>query len=433
MIEFLVNLGWDQGIATFVALALGVLVCATAGLLWVILGIWIERKFAGRVQDRLGPNRTGPFGLFQTFADVGKLLIKEDITPEGADRHVYNIAPLIAVGSVVLIWACIPFGATLIGADLNIGVLYISAVGSLATLGILLAGWGSNNKYALLGAFRVVAQLISYEIPMVLSTLIPVLLAGTMSMQGIVNGQGIAYVFVVPISALVFFISSLAEVGRSPFDLLEAESEIIAGFNIEYSGMKFAMFYAGEFLHAFTISILAAVLFLGGWKGPGADLPGLAGALIGIFYLFIKSMAVYFLVMLIRNTVPRLRIDHLMAFNWKFLVPLSLANLLVVAFLAGLFIPQYDATRSTLEANGLLALVESIFGAGFVAELPRAIALFLANVALFFVMNGLLRRYADDQRQKVADMVKERTPFTSPANPTTGNVPAGNVPASAGD
>src|SRR5258706_4484286 len=287
MIEFLITQGWNKDVATGVALLLGVIACSSFGLVWILIGIWVERKVAGRIQDRLGPNRTGPYGLFQSFADLGKLLTKEDITPSGADKVIYNIAPLLAVAAVILIWAVVPFSHEWIGADLNVGALYFTAVGSLGTLSILMAGWGSNNKYALLGAFRVIAQLISYEIPMVLSILGPVLLAGTMSMQGIVVGQNIWYVFVIPISAVLFFTSSLAEVGRSPFDLIEAESEIVAGFNIEYSGMKFGMFMAAEFLHAFTICALTAILFLGGWRGIGADISGVCRLLLGFLLVFL--------------------------------------------------------------------------------------------------------------------------------------------------
>lgn len=424
MIDYLVGVGWNKDLATFVAALLGVIVVASVGLVWVaIAGIWVERKFAARIQDRLGPNRTGPWGLFQMFADLGKLLTKEDITPEGADRPVYNIAPLMAVGAVILIWAVIPFSAQLIGADLNIGVLYFTAVGSFATLAILLAGWGSNNKYALLGAFRVVAQLISYEIPMVLSLLIPVLLAGSMSMQTIVNGQGIAYIFVVPITAFLFFTSSLAEVGRTPFDLLEAESEIVAGFNIEYSGMKFGMFYAGEFLHAFTICALTAVLFMGGWRGPGAELGGFIGAFLGITYLFIKTLIVYFLVMLVRNTIPRLRIDHMMAFNWKFLVPLSLVNVMVVAFFAKVFMPNLPAAQDIVANGGLLGFVGQVFGAGFLAEFPRDLALLLANIVMFMIVARLLRTYVKLEHRTVRPTVMEpRTPAV--VTPTEGTVVA---------
>src|SRR5260221_8034461 len=350
MIEFLTSQGWNKDVATFVALLLGIVACSSFALLWIIFSIWLERKIAGRFQDRLGPNRTGPYGLFQSFADLGKLLGTEDITPTGAHLHVCNIAPMLAVVAIVLIYAVIPFSKDWIGADLNIGVLYFTAVGSFGTLAILLAGWGSNNKYALLGAFRVIAQLVSYEIPMVLSLVVPVLLAGTMSTQGIVQSQSVMFLLVIPITAFLFFTSSLAECGRTPFDLLEAESEIIAGYNIEYSGMKFGMFMAAEFMHAFTICMLVAIVFMGGWRGPGSDLPGIPGSLVGFAYLFIKANIVYFLVMMLRNTLPRIRIDQMMGFNWKFLVPLSLVNVLMVALIAKIFTPQYAAVQATIDA-----------------------------------------------------------------------------------
>src|SRR5579859_5429662 len=410
MIEFLISLGWNKDVATFVALLLGVVAVSTFGLLWIIFGIWLERKFAGRVQDRLGPNRTGPYGLFQTFADLGKLLTKEDVTPEGADKVVFNIAPLLSVAAVLLIWAVIPFSKDWIGADLNVGALYFTAVGSFGTLAILLAGWGSNNKYALLGAFRVIAALVSYEVPMVLSILGPVLLAGTMSMQGIVNAQHIWYIFAIPITAVVFFTSSLAEIGRSPFDLIEAESEIVAGFNIEYSGMKFGMFFAAEFLHAFTISVLTAILFFGGWRGIGASVAGAGGDALGFVWLFIKSVGLYLLVMLIRNTVPRIRIDHMMSLNWKILVPLSLVNLIMVAILAKVFQPDYAGQfQIAANATGLGALLYQFFGVNIVAELQRAIALLIANLLLWVVVSAVLHRFAILDRRRVQDWVEPAT------------------------
>jgi NADH-quinone oxidoreductase subunit H len=423
MIEALVNLGWNKDIATFVALLLGVVAVSSFGLIWLILGIWVERKVAGRVQDRIGPNRTGPYGLFQTFADIIKMLTKEDITPQGADKFIFNISPLIAVGAVLMIWAVVPFSSVWIGADVNIGALYFTAVGSFGTLAILLAGWSSNNKYALLGAFRVTAALISYEVPMVFAVLIPVLLAGTMSMQGIVQAQHIWFIFSVPISGMLFFTSSLAESGRSPFDLVEAESELVAGYNIEYTGIKFGMFMAGEFLHAFTISALTAILFLGGWRGPGAQIDGLAGSLIGFSYLFLKTLGVYFLVMLIRNTVPRVRIDQMMAFNWKFLVPLSMINLLLVAFVSKLLQPDFGYHYNmSITTTGISRFAYDLLGWGVIAELPRTIVLLAANVGLWYIISGLLNRYANLERRKVQDLVIESSQF-SPAERAT--VPTG--------
>ncbi len=427
MIDWLTGLGWNRDAATFVALLLGVVAVSSFGLLWIIFSIWLERKVAGRVQDRLGPNRVGPYGLFQTFADLGKLLTKEDITPEGADTFIFNIAPLLSVVAVILIWAVIPFSAIWIGSDLNVGALYFTAVGSFGTLAILLAGWSSNNKYALLGAFRVTAQLISYEVPMVLSILVPVLLAGTMSMQGIVVAQHIWYIFAVPIAAGIFFTSSLAEVGRSPFDLIEAESEIVAGFNIEYSGMKFGMFYAAEFIHAFTICVLTAVLFFGGWRGPGALIDGAAGGIIGFAWLLLKSFILYFVVMLIRNTVPRIRIDQMMAFNWKFLVPLSLVNVLAVAVVAKVLPVDYGYHNNTAQlATGFTAVLYTLLGPGVMAELPRTIGLLVVNILIWWATSILLHRYANLERRKVVDLVTEPPEFTPAGQgrgPTT--APAG--------
>lgn len=413
MIDFLVSQGLNKDLATGISILAGVIAVSTFGLLWIIFGIWLERKVAGRIQDRLGPNRTGPFGLFQSFADLGKLLTKEDITPDGADKFVYNFAPLLAVMAVVLIWAVVPFSKDWIGSDVNVGALYFTAAGSLGTLAILLAGWGSNNKYALLGAFRVIAALISYEIPMILSILIPVLLASSMSMQDIVKAQNIWYVFIVPIAAVTFFASSLAEIGRSPFDLIEAESEIVAGYNIEYSGMKFGMFMAAEFLHAFTISVLTVILFLGGWRGIGANLPGAGGDIIGFLWFFGKTVLVYFIVMLIRNTVPRIRIDHMMSLNWKFLVPLSLVNLLVVAFIAKLFQPDYAAATAIAQTTSdIRTFFYQLFGTAFIAELPRAFFLLVANVVLWLLVSWILHRNALLEQRHVVELVDEPAEYS---------------------
>jgi NADH-quinone oxidoreductase subunit H len=230
--------------------------------------------------------------------------------------------------SVVMIWAVLPFAAKAVGVSLNVGVVYVVAVGGLGTLAIMLAGMSSNNKYALLGAFRTVAQLVSYEAPMIIALLVPVMLAGSMNMDEIVNGQSrVWFVVMAPVPFLVFFMSSIAEVGRTPFDLLEAESEIVAGFHIEYSGMKFGMFFVAEFLHAFTVGALTAVLFLGGWRGPGAE----TYPLLGVVYFAIKAFAGYFLVILMRATLPRIRIDHMLDLNWKFLTPLALGAIVFVA------------------------------------------------------------------------------------------------------
>ena len=321
--------GLSEGMITLILAVLGVVILATFVLIIDILLVWIERKMVARFQDRIGPNRVGPFGIIQPIADVIKLLIKEDIMPMGADKFIFNLAPIIALATVLLLWAVVPFAPTIIGADINVAVLYVVAIGSIGTLGIIMAGWASNNKYALLGAFRTVATMIAYEVPMIIALLIPVLLARSMGMQTIVAAQSPWYIFVIPLAAVILFISSIAELGRTPFDISEAESEIVAGFHIEYTGMKFGLFYAGELLHALTVSALIATLFLGGWRGPFVD----QVPILGPVYLFIKAFLVYYLIMWVRYSFPRVRIDQMLGFNWKFLTPLALFLLIVVAIL----------------------------------------------------------------------------------------------------
>jgi len=308
-------------------------ILATGAMLLVLFLIWLERKLIGRIQDRLGPNRVGPYGLFQTLADMLKIFIKEHITPEGADKVPYELGPVLSVAAVLMVWAVLPFASSTRGTDLSVGLLFIFAVGSIGELAVILAGWGSNNKYALLGAFRAVALLISYSIPMLIVLLVPVMFAGSLSLNDLVLKQTVWYIVLAPVPALIFFISSVAEVGRSPFDLTEAESEIVSGFNIEYSGLKFGMFYVADFLHAFTISLIFSTIFLGGWRGPGAvQIP-----ILGFVYYLIKTSVVYFLVVLMRGTLPRLRIDQMNNINWKFLTPFSLISVMVFALAAKAF------------------------------------------------------------------------------------------------
>ena len=327
--SLLTGWGLPEGLVTVILTVLGVMVMATFLMILDILLVWVERKVVARFQDRIGPNRLGPFGLIQPFADIIKLLIKEDITPIGADRIIYNIAPMIALATVLVMWAVIPFAPTILGADVNVAVLFIVAVGAVGTLGVIMAGWASNNKYALLGAFRTVAQMVSYEVPMVIALLIPVILARSMSLQTIVDSQDPWYILIAPLAAAIFLVTSIAELGRAPFDINEAESEIVAGFHIEYTGMKFGLFYAGELLHALTVSALVSTLFLGGWRGPYAD----QVPILGVFYLFVKAFLVYYVIMWIRYSFPRLRIDQMLGFSWKFLTPLALVLLILTAIL----------------------------------------------------------------------------------------------------
>jgi len=378
-----------MGIQNFLLLLGGVALAATLPLLLAIPLIWLERKFAARIQDRLGPNRVGPAGVIQPIADALKMITKEDITPAGTDKVVFNIAPLLSVASVVLIWANIPFAPNLIGVDLEIGILYIISVASLGTLAVVMAGWSSNNKYALLGAFRVVAQLVSYEVPLVLSLLVPVLLASSLGMQDIVGAQaGMWFFFMSPLAALLFFISAQAETGRAPFDLIEAESELVAGFNIEYSGMKFGLFFVGEFVHVFTNGILIALLFFGGWWGPGVSIDGgIFSTILAIIYLLVKTMIFYLFSLLLRNSVPRIRIDQLMNFNWKFLVPVSIVNLLVVSFVLML-----TKIAGWLPEGGFTA--ETTFG----EALPATLALLASNLLLMFAITEVVRRQGREER-----------------------------------
>lgn len=350
IIDYIVSLNIpliDEGVARFIMhLVLASIVAVVAPAMLIIL-TWLERKIIARIQDRIGPNRAGPFGLLQGFADMIKMFTKEDITPATADRIVYNIAPGLSMISAIMVFAVIPFAPGFVGADLNVALLYIVAIGGFGTLSILMGGWASNNKYALLGAFRVVAMLLTYEIPMVVALIIVTLAAGSMSMVDIIEAQsGMWYIVSLPVVFLIFFLSGIAETGRSPFDLIEAESELIAGFHTEYSGIKFGMFMIGEYVHMFALSFFCAVLFLGGWQIPFIDvaaIPGPIGPILGLISLIIKVFLVVFVLMWFRGTLPRFRIDHLLDFGWKFLVPLSLALLIGVAVVVRLFAPGSSA------------------------------------------------------------------------------------------
>jgi len=379
----LANLGLSSGLVTLILALLGVLIVISFVLIIDIGLVWLERKVVARFQDRLGPNRVGPFGLIQPIADVVKLLIKEDTTPFGADRIIYNLAPIIALATVLLIWAVIPFAPTLVGSEINVGVLFIVAVGAIGTLGIFMAGWASNNKYALIGAFRTVAQVISYEVPMLIALLVPVLLARTMSVQGIVQEQEIWYILMAPVSALIFFLTGIAEIGRTPFDLLEAESEIVAGFHIEYSGMKFGLFYAGELLHALTIGVLFSTLFLGGWRGPFVE----QVPILGVVYLFIKAFLIYFVIMWIRYSLPRIRIDHMLNLNWKFLTPLALAALIATAIMDKILINASPR--------------------GYV------VGMVIVNIVIILITLTILRAYAVIKRERVGEYRPTANPDAS--------------------
>jgi NADH-quinone oxidoreductase subunit H len=292
--------------------------------------VWWERKVSAHIQQRFGPMMTGWHGVLQTIADAVKLIQKEDIIPTPADRKVFFWAPVIVFVCAFAAYVVIPFGEGLIVSDLNIGILYIIAITTFTIIALLMAGWGSNNKYALLGGMRSAAQAVSYEVPLALSVLGVVMITGSMSMNEIVKAQsgwgGFHWnIFFQPLGFLIYIIAATAESNRTPFDIPEAEQELVAGYNVEYSGMKFAMFFLAEFINLFTVSAIAATVFLGGWNGPW--LPS--------WVWFIgKTLFMVFLLMLFRWTYPRLRVDQLMEFAWKVLLPLAFLNIVYVGVFA---------------------------------------------------------------------------------------------------
>jgi NADH-quinone oxidoreductase subunit H len=345
MLELTGLLAWINSIVTGIVQSLGLpeiirelalmllAIAAIIGFLVVmaLFLIWWERKVSAHFQDRLGPMMTGWHGWIQTVADALKLLQKEDIVVANADRKVHFWAPVIVFTVCLMAYAVIPFGKGLIAADLNIGILYILAITSFTVISLLMAGWGSNNKYALLGGMRSAAQIVSYEVPLTLSIIGVILMAGTMSMYGMVEAQGPYiwkwYIWPQLLAFGIYISAATAELNRTPFDLPEAEQELVAGFNIEYSGMKFAMFFLAEFLNMFTVAAVATTLFLGGWQPP---LPSLAFVPSYIWFLG-KSLFLVFVIMWFKWTYPRLRVDHLMDFAWKVLLPLAFLNIIFTA------------------------------------------------------------------------------------------------------
>jgi NADH-quinone oxidoreductase subunit H len=362
LVEALRDAGTPEGLIYAIAALLGAVGILVFVGITAIVNIWIERRLIGRIQVRRGPNRVGPFGLLQPVADALKLIQKEALTPRAADSLVFTLAPVVIFIPAIIAFAVLPWGEKMVLADLNVGVLYLLALGSTATIVVFMAGYASNNKYALLGSMRVIAMLISYEIPGVLALLGVTAFAGTMQLSGIVDFQETYWswlVFFQPLALLIFLFGSTVELNRSPADIAEAESEIVAGYHIEYSGMKFGLFYAVELVNAIGISGIIAALFLGGWWTFGAEnvIPG--------WLLFVaKIYAVYFVYIWLRGTVPRFRIDQLMAFAWKLLLPLALLNVLLVAFevliweeyglSAGVVLPIFGVVNFAL-AGALLA------------------------------------------------------------------------------
>jgi NADH-quinone oxidoreductase subunit H len=318
---------WQAGIILLfikLGLVLGVLLSVAAYL------VWVERKLLGRLQVRYGPNRAGKFGLLQPLADLIKLITKEDTVPGGAERFIFIYAPAVVAMTSLLIFAVIPFGTSLtvggrkiplVVSDLNIGLLFVIAISSIGVYGVVLGGWASNSKYSLIGGIRGAAQMISYEISLGLSLVPVVMLAGSFSLVEIVNAQArYPFILVQPVSFAIFFISALAEIKRIPFDLPEAENELVAGYHIEYSGMRFGLFFLGEYITMIALGALVAAFFWGGWRGP--VLPPIA-------WFLVKVLIIVFAFIWIRGTLPRLRYDQLMHFGWKILIPVALLNIIV--------------------------------------------------------------------------------------------------------
>jgi NADH-quinone oxidoreductase subunit H len=305
----------------------------------VLFLVWLERKVSAHLQDRLGPMYVGGWhGWAQTLADALKLLLKEDIVPESADKLLFKMAPFIVFLGAFAAYVVVPFGVSSFVSDLNIGILYVVALGSLSVVGIIMAGWASNNKYSLYGGMRAAAQIISYEIPAAIAIMTVIIPVGSLSMVDIVNAQkgGIQnwFIFRNPFTFLaffVYFIASLAEVNRTPFDIPEAESELVAGFHTEYSGMRFAFFFLAEYANMLLVTCVATTLFLGGWT---QVLPGNSQLLPGPIMFFLKAFAIIFVQMWLRWSVPRLRVDQLMYLSWKVLLPISFVLVLGVGWLA---------------------------------------------------------------------------------------------------
>lgn len=311
-----------SGIWTVIT-GVGVLACLlglTTGL------IWVERRLLAGFQDRVGPNRVGPFGLLQPVADIIKLFMKEDWIPPFADRFLYVLAPTILTVTVLLAFAVVPFAPGIKVSDANVGILFFLAMGSLGVYGIVLAGWSSNSKYSLIGAMRGAAQVISYELPMSMALVSVVLVAGSFRMGDIVDAQSsVWYCVTQPLAFVIFVLAGVAEAMRLPFDLPEAENELVAGYHTEFSSMKFGLFFLGEYLDVILVSAIATTLFLGGWHGP---------FLPPVVWFVIKTLAMIFLFIWLRSVLPRFRYDQLMVLSWKWLLPLSLLNVLVTGAIA---------------------------------------------------------------------------------------------------
>ena len=321
--------------------------------LMVLFLTWLERKTLARIQMRIGPMRVGFHGAMQPLADAIKLLTKEDILPDWSDKRIYWTAPILVFVPAVLLWVTIPISEGIVLSNLNYGLFYIAAISVLSVMGLVLAGWGSANKYGMLGGLRAAGQLVSYEIPFIMAILAITILANSLNLVEIVNAQSsLAYILIQPMGFFLFLTAGLAELGRTPFDIHHAESEVVGGPFVEYSGVHWAIFFFAEYVNTFTVATLAALLFLGGWGWPQIPLTGIYGEMLSIFLFALKIFLIVLLIFWIRGTYPRLQIDQLMAFGWQLLVPMSFVNIILTAYVIFYAFPLW--VLSILSASTLL-------------------------------------------------------------------------------
>ena len=361
-------------IVDFFLIILGLLVLFTALSVVVLSLTWLERKFLGRLQRRLGPNRTGPMGLLQPVADAVKLVLKEDILPSSADRTIFWVAPLVVLVPSFMLWVTIPAAENLVLRNVDMGLFYIIAFSVITILGLVLAGWGSANKYGVLGGLRSSAQLISYEIPVIMVVIAVAMMAQSLNLIHITNFQlpgiqsitpetarleagiqNVPFAVLQPLGMVIFLIAGLAEVGRTPFDIYFAESEIVGGPFVEYSGAHWSVFFLAEYMNTFIIAALTALLFLGGWHGPfNPTSPQWLESLVGVVWFLVKTYFVILVIFWIRGTFPRLRIDQLMAFAWQVVVPLSFANILITGVFMYYGWPWWSLTLMSLALSSVI-------------------------------------------------------------------------------
>jgi NADH-quinone oxidoreductase subunit H len=363
---------WPSWLVIAIITALPALACFTFMALGPLIYVYAERKVSAFMQDRIGPNRVGPIGLLQTVADTVKLLFKEAIFPKKVDRKLFVIAPVLVNVGAFMPFLVIPWGGRLQPADLNVGVFYVVAIASLSTVGLIMAGWASNNKYSLFGGMRSAAQIVSYEIPSMMILLVPVMIVGSLSLRDITEAQAgglqnwflFRYFPIMPIAFLVFFVAGLAEVNRAPFDIPEAESELVGGFHTEYSGFFFACFFMAEYTEMFVLSAVVSVLFFGGYLAPHPALQQIGSLPLGWFWLWFKAWFFVFVMMWLRWTLPRSRVDQLMHIAWKVLLPIALVLVVVVGGLVlwpatanGFFWDRWVGWPLTLALVGFLFYV----------------------------------------------------------------------------